>query len=88
MDLYERLKALNSPFKNEKEFEPYHCSSSAKTMIDSCYINNNSKEEIDKILQTLNATDVTVDRKPNPIEESTTRIEDKRKYFTKERSTI
>ena len=24
LDLYERLKALNSLFKNEREFEPYH----------------------------------------------------------------
>ena len=57
-------------------------------MTDSCYINNNKKEEIDKNLQTLKATDIIVDRKTNPIEERVTRIEDKRKDFIKERSTI
>ena len=88
LNLYERLKALNSPLKNEREFEPQHRSSSAKTMTDNCYINNNSKEEIDKNLQTLKATDIRVDRKTNPIEESTTRIEDRRKDLIKEKSTI
>ena len=57
-------------------------------MTNSCYINNNKKEEIDKNLQTLKATDIRVDRKTNPIEERVTRIEDKRKDFIKERSTI
>ena len=61
LDLYERLKALNSPLKHEREFEPHHRSSSAKTMIDSCYINNNSKEEIEKNLQTLKAPNIRVD---------------------------
>ena len=88
LDLYERLKALNSPLKNEREFEPHHRSSSTKPMTNSCYINNNKKEEIDKNLQTLKATDIRVDRKTNPIEERVTRIEDKRKDFIKERSTI
>ena len=53
MDHYERLKALNSPSKKESKFEPHHRSSSTKTMTDSCYTNNNKKEEIDKDLQTL-----------------------------------
>ena len=88
LDLYERLKALNSPLKNEREFEPHHRSSSTKTMTDSCYINNNLKEEIDKNLQTLKAIDIRVDRKTNPIEERVTRIEDKRKDLIKEGSTI
>ena len=88
LDLYERLKALNSPLKNEREFEPHHRSSSTKPMTNSCYINNNKKEEIDKNLQTLKATDIRVDRKTNPIEERVTRIEDKRKDFIKEKSTI
>ena len=44
LDLYERLKALNSPLKNEREFEPHHRPSSTKTIIDSRHINNNSKE--------------------------------------------
>ena len=57
-----------------------------KTMTDNWHMNNNRKDETS--LQTLKATDTIVDRKPNPIEESTTRIEDKRKDFTKERSTI
>ena len=48
LDLYERLKALNSPLKNEREFEPHHRSSSTKTMTDSCYINNNLKKEIEQ----------------------------------------
>ena len=88
LDLYERLKALNSPLKIERESEPHHRSSSTKPMTNSCYINNNKKEEIDKNLQTLKATDIRADRKTNPIEERVTRIEDKRKDFIKERSTI
>ena len=35
LDLYERLKALNSPLKNEREFEPHHRLSSTKTMTDN-----------------------------------------------------
>ena len=88
LDLYERLKALNSPSKHEREFELHHRSSSTKIMIDSCYINNNSKEEIDRNLQTLKATNIRVDRKTNPIKENTTRIEDKRKDPIKETSPI
>ena len=88
LDLYERLKALNSPSKHEREFELHHRSSSTKIMTDSCYINNNSKEEIDRNLQTLKATDIRVDRKTNPIEENTTHIEDKRKDPIKETSPI
>ena len=57
-------------------------------MTDSCYINNNSKEEIDRNLQTLKATNIRVDRKTNPIKENTTRIEDKRKDPIKETSPI
>ena len=49
-------------------------------------MNNNRKDETS--LQTLKATDITVGRKSNPIEESTTRMEDKRKDLTKERNTI
>ena len=45
LDLYERLKALNSPLKNEREFEPHHRSSSIKTMIDNWHINNNRKDK-------------------------------------------
>ena len=44
-DLYERLKALNSPLKNEREFESHHRSSSAKAMTDNWHINNNRKDE-------------------------------------------
>ena len=88
LDLYERLKALNSPLKNEREFEPHHRSSSTKTMTDSWYINNNSKKEIDKNLQTLKATDRRVDEETGPIKEIVTCIEDKRKDLIKERSTI
>ena len=51
LDLYERLKALNSPLKNEREFEPHHRSSSTKTMIDNWHINNNRRDETG--LQTL-----------------------------------
>ena len=86
LDLYERLKALNSPLKNEREFEPHHRSSSTKTMTDNWYINNNRKDETG--LQTLKATDIRVDRKTNPIEERVTRIEDKTENFIKERSNI
>ena len=45
LNLYERLKALNSPLKNEREFEPHHRSSSAKAMTDNWHINNNRKDE-------------------------------------------
>ena len=48
-------------------------------MIDNWHMNNNRKDEIG--LQTLKATDIRVDRKTNPIEESITRIEDKRKKY-------
>ena len=82
LDLYERLKALNSPLKYGREFEshhrlfefePHHRSSSTKTMTDNWHINNNRKDETD--LQTLKATDIRVDRKIDPIEERVTRIE-------------
>ena len=86
LDLYERLKALNSPFKHEREFEPHHRSSSTKTMTDNWHINNNRKDKTG--LLTLKATDIRVDRKTNPIKESTTRIEDKKKDLIKETSTI
>ena len=56
LDLYERLKALNSPLKNEREFEPHHRSSLTQTMTDNWYINNNRKDETG--LQTLKATDI------------------------------
>ena len=88
MDLYERLKALNSPLKNEREFEPHHRPSSTKTIIDSRYINNNSKEEIDKNLPTLKATNRRVEEETGPIKAKVTRIEDKRKDLIKERSTL
>ena len=57
-------------------------------MTDNWYINNNSKEVIDKNLQTLKATDRRVDKEISPIKERVTRIEDKRKDLIKERSTI
>ena len=88
LDLCERLKTLNSPLKKESKFEPHHRSSFTKTMTDGCHINNNSKEEIDKNLQTLKATNIRVDRKTNPTEKSVTRIEDKTENLIKERSTI
>ena len=88
LDLYERLKALNSPLKNEREFEPHHRPSSTKTIIDSRYINNNSKEEIDKNLPTLKATNRRIEEETGPIKEKVTRIEDKRKDLIKERSTL
>ena len=61
LDLYERLKALNSPLKKESKFEPHHRSSFTETMKDNWYINSNSKEVVDKNLQTLKATDKLVD---------------------------
>ena len=88
MDLYERLKALNSPLKKESKFEPHHRSSFTETMKDNWYINSNSKEVVDKNLQTLKATDKLVDEETGPIKERVTRIEDKIKDLTKERSTI
>ena len=77
LDLYERLKALNSPLKNEREFEPHHRSPLTKTMIDNWHKNNSNKEKIEMDLQTLKATDWRVDGKTDPIKERTTRIEDK-----------
>ena len=56
LDLYERLKALNSPLKNEREFETHHRSSLTQTMTDNWHINNNRKDETG--LQTLKATDI------------------------------
>ena len=35
LDLLERMKALNSKLEKEREFEPYHRSPLAKTMIDN-----------------------------------------------------
>ena len=46
LDHYERLKALNSPLKNEGEFEAHHRSSLTQTMTDNWHINNNRKDEI------------------------------------------
>ena len=45
LDLYERLKTLNSPLKYEREFEPHHRPSSTKTMTDNWRINNNRKDK-------------------------------------------
>ena len=50
LDLYERLKALNSPLKKESKFEPYLRSSFTKTVTDGCYISNNKKEVIHRRL--------------------------------------
>ena len=88
LDLYERMKALNSPFKKEIEFGPHQKSSFIETMTENWYINSNSKEVVDKNLQTLKATDRLVDEETSPIKERVTRIEDKIKDLTKERSTI
>ena len=57
------MKALNSSLKQESTFEPHHRSSLTKTVTDNWYIDNNSKEDIDKNLQTLKATDRRVDEK-------------------------
>ena len=86
LDLYERLRALNSPLKNEREFEPHHRSSSTKTMTDNWHINNNRKDETG--LQTLKATDIRVDRKIDPVKDRITRIKEKIENFIKERSNI
>ena len=88
LDLYERIKALNSPLKKEIEFEPHHRSSFTETMTDNWYINNSLKEDIDKNLQTLKATDRLVDEETGPIKERIKHIEDKLKDLTKERNTI
>ena len=82
------MKALNSPLKHESKFEPHHRSSFTKTMTDNWYINNNSKEDIDKNLQILKAIDRRVDEETGPIKERVTRIKDKGKDLIKERSTI
>ena len=72
LDLYERMKALNSNYKKEIEFEPHHRSSFTETMTDNWYINSNLKD-MDKNLQMLKATD----RKISPIKEKVTRIKDR-----------
>ena len=77
LDLYERMKALNSPLKKETEFGPHHRSSFTETMIDNWYINSNSKEVVDKNLQTLKTTDRLVDKETSPIKERVTRIKDR-----------
>ena len=83
LDLYERLKALNSPLKNEREFEPHHRSSSTKTMTDNWHINNNRKDETG--LQTLKANDIRVDRKIDPLTERVTRIESDRNIVNEDK---
>ena len=50
LDLYERMKALNSHYKKEIEFEPHHRSSFTETMTDNWFINSNLKEVVDKNL--------------------------------------
>ena len=80
--------ALNSPLKKEIEFGPHHRSSFTETMTDNWYINSNSKEVVDKNLQTLKATDRLVDNNTGQIKERVTHVEDKIKDLTKERSTI
>ena len=88
LDLYERMKALNSPFKKEIEFGPHQRSSFTKTMTDNWCINNSLKEIVDKNLQTLKATNRRVDEKIDPIMERVTRIEDKTKDLTKGKNII
>ena len=70
------------------KFEPHHRSSFTETMTNNWYINSNSKEVVDKNLQTLKATDRLVDGKTDPIKERVTRVEDKIKDLTKVRSII
>ena len=61
LDLYERMKALNSPLKKEVELGPHQRSSFTETMTDNWYINTSLKEVVDKNLQILKATDRRVD---------------------------
>ena len=77
------MKALNSPLKHESKFEPHHRSSFTKIMTDNWYINNNSKEDIDKNLQMLKATNRRVDEEIGPIKERVTHIKDKWKDLIK-----
>ena len=57
LDLYERMKALNPHYKKDIEFGSHHRSSFTETMTDNWFNNSNSKEVINKNLQTLKATD-------------------------------
>ena len=50
LDLYERMKVLNSHFKKEIEFGPHQRSSFIETMTDNWYLNNSLKEVVDKNL--------------------------------------
>ena len=59
-----------------------------ETITANWYINSSLKEVVDKNLQTLKATDRLVDEETSPINEKVTRVEDKIKDLTKERSTI
>ena len=69
LDLYERTKVLNSHFEKNIEFGPHHRSSFTETVTDNWYINSNSKEVIDKNLQTLKATDRLADEETDPIKD-------------------
>ena len=71
LDLYERIKALNSPLKKEIDFEPHHRSSFTETMTDNWYINSA------KNLQMLKTTDRTPDTEISPIKEKATRVKDR-----------
>ena len=51
LDLYERMKALNSQLEKDIEIGPHHRSSFTKTMTDNWCLNNSLKEVVDKNLQ-------------------------------------
>ena len=68
LDLYKRMKALNSHYKKEIEFEPHQRSSFIETMTDNWYINSA------KNLQMLKTTDKL---EIGPINERVTRIKDR-----------
>ncbi|KAL0001319.1 hypothetical protein SO802_015100 [Lithocarpus litseifolius] len=53
MDLYERIKALNSPSRKEREFEPHHRSLSTQTMT-----NNWHNRKIDNLVSTDRITNI------------------------------
>ena len=56
LDLLERMKALNSELEKEREFEPHHRSTFAKTMINNWH--NRQKNNLVGIDISINMTNI------------------------------
>ena len=66
LDLLERMKALNSKLEKEREFEPYHRSPLAKTMIDNWH--NRQKNNLVTTNISINMADIKNSKKDSLIE--------------------